>query len=83
MAAGVLAVNQKNILNGYATIFLLTTLIYFVAVFILAFMHYEQQLEGEYQMYYRRYLLFKGYVSDKTKFAALKVSSSLRFKKGR
>ena len=83
IAAGVLAINQENTLNGFSTIFILTTLIYFAAVFILAFMHYEEQLEGEYQLYYRRYLLFKGYVTDKTKFAALKVSSSLRFKKSR
>jgi MFS family permease len=75
--------SSTNVRSGYSSIYLLSTLIYFGAVFILAFMHYEQQLEGEYQMYYRRYLIFKGYVSDKTKFAALKVSSSLRFKKGR
>ncbi len=83
LAVGVSAVNTKNPENGFATVFLLTTIIYFVAVIILAFMHYEEQLEGEYQMYYRRYLLFKGYVSDKTRFAALKVSSSLRFKRSK
>lgn len=74
---------KTDVLGGFSTLFLLTTLLYFAAVFILAFMHYEDQIEGEYQLYYRRYLLFKGYVSDKTRFAALKVSSSLRFKRSR
>ena len=74
---------KNDALTGYSTIFLLPTILYFIAVFILAFMHYEEQLEGEYQMYYRRYLLFKGYVSDKARFTALKVSSSLRLKKSR
>ena len=83
IAAGILAVNQEDIFTGFSTVFLLTTILYFAAVFILAFMHYEDQLESEYNVYYRRYLLFKGYVSDKTRFAALKVSSSLRFKKSR
>lgn len=83
-AATLISIQYKNdVLGGYSTLFLIPTMLYFIAVFILAFMHYEDQLESEYNLYYRRYLLFKGFVSDKTRFAALKVSSSLRFKKSR
>lgn len=81
--AGIIIHNSPDIIDGYSTIFLMATLLYFGAVFILLFMHYEDQLEGEYQTYYRRYLIMKGYVSDKTRFAALKVSSSLKLKKNR
>ena len=83
MATLILATNTDNVLIGFSSIFLITTVIYFFAVFILAFMHYESQLESEYQLYYRRYLLFKGYVSGKSRSAALKVSSSFRIKKRR
>ena len=79
----ILGTSQTSIISGYSNIFLLTTIIYFIAVFILAFMHYEEQIESEYNLYYRRYLLFKGYISDKTRFAAIKVSSSFRLNKNR
>ena len=81
--ASVILNDAPNITEGYASVFLITTIFYFGAVFILLFMHYEDQLEGEYQTYYRRYLIMKGFVSDKTRFAALKVSSSLKMKKTR
>lgn len=65
-------------LLGLSTVFLMSTILYFGAVFILGFMHYESQLEGEYKLFYRRYLIAKGYVSDKAKFTAMKVTSSIR-----
>lgn len=70
-------------LKNYGTVFLLTTFLYLGATFILLFMHYENEMEAIYLAYTRRYLITRGYISDKTKFAALKVSSSLKLKKRR
>ncbi|MHA2364148.1 MAG: MFS transporter [Candidatus Hodarchaeales archaeon] len=47
-------------LSNYSTLFLITTVVEFVAVFLLAFVHYEDVLESEYRQYYQRYLLFRG-----------------------
>jgi MFS family permease len=79
--AAFILTSADDAIFGLATIFLMTTVFYFGAVFILGFMHYESQLEGEYQLFYRRYLIAKGYISDKAKYTALRVSSSFRVKR--
>lgn len=72
----ILNFTPNDVLAGYSNVFLMTTLMQIIAIGLLSFMHYEDQIESEYRRYYRRYLIFKGYLVDKTKVSLSRFTSS-------